>query len=113
MGIVVLDDLSLEWLNFELQAAGRFVIFQCCISILVVMLKRGSSIHFVRSGERTFGKGLPSYVCSLLFGRWGVTWGPIWTIATIFRNCHGGIDVTAEVVQDLNAQGSTPPDGTA
>src|SRR5882672_5619198 len=103
MAIVGIDGMSTEQINMELRAGGRFVVFQYCISIIVVSFKRGSSIHFIRAGESAFGRGVLFSLCSLVLGWWGIPWGPIWTIATVYRNCRGGLDVTAHVVGGLNA----------
>ena len=111
--IVGLDNLTPERLNLEIQAGGRFVIFQCCISIIVASFKETSNIYFIRPGENAFIKGLPFSLGSLLLGWWGIPWGPIWTISTVVANCRGGRDVTAEVVRSLNAQSFAPPAGAA
>ncbi len=101
--IIGLDGLTTDQVNFELQSGGRFIVFQYCVSILVMTFKRSSSVYFVRSGESLAGKGVAFSMCSLLLGWWGIPWGPIWTVSTIFRNSRGGLDVTAEVSQSLNA----------
>lgn len=86
------------------MACRRFVVFQYCISVVLLTFKRPSSIYFIRHGESPVQKGLPFTLCSLVLGWWGFPWGPIWTIGTVFRNLQGGLDVTAEVVQDLSAR---------
>lgn len=103
MAIKGIEGMTAEQLNLELSAGARFVVFQYCISVIVVSFKRGSTIHFIRAGESAFGKGVLFSLCSLLLGWWGIPWGPIWTISTIFRNSRGGLDVTNEVVRSLNA----------
>ncbi len=103
MAIAGIEGMTAEQINMDLRAGARFVVFQYCISVLVVSFKRVSSIHFIRAGESAFGKGALFSLCSLVLGWWGIPWGPIWTISTIFRNARGGLDVTAEVVRGLNA----------
>lgn len=103
MAIVGIEGMTAEQINMELRAGGRFVVFQYCISVIVVSFKRGSSIHFIRAGESAFGKGVLFSLVSLVLGWWGIPWGPIWTISTVVRNSRGGLDVTAEVVRGLNA----------
>jgi hypothetical protein len=106
--IVGLDGLSGEQLEFELQRGGQFVVFQYCISILVMTFRRSSDIHFFRAGEPRTAKGLPYCGISLLLGWWGIPWGPIWTISTTFRNLRGGLDVTGEIVQTLAEPAPAP-----
>jgi hypothetical protein len=103
VAIVGIEGMTPEQINMEVRAGARFVVFQYCISVLVLSFKRGSTIHFIRAGESGFGKSAPYSLCSLLLGWWGIPWGPIWTISTIFRNSRGGIDVTSTVVRSLNA----------
>ena len=103
MKIIGVDNVSPEQLKAELSAGARFVIYQYCISLLVVSFKRASSIYFVRPGDNAFSRGLPFSLVSLVLGWWGIPWGPIWTISTIFNNSRGGRDVTNDVVRSIAA----------
>ena len=85
----------------ELAAGARFVIYQYCISVLVMSFKRASNIYFMRPEDNAFTKGLPFSLISLVLGWWGIPWGPIWTISTIVTNLRGGRDVTNEVVRSM------------
>jgi hypothetical protein len=86
----------------DLQSAvaqgGRFVIFQYCVSILVMTFKRSSSIYFIKSGESAASKGAPFCLISLVAGWWGIPWGPIWTLTTVATNLSGGKDVTRQIL---------------
>jgi len=103
MKIHGVERLTAEQLDLELQRGARFVFFQYCVSILVMTFKRSSGIYFVRHGESVVTRGLPWTLVSLLLGWWGIPWGPIWTVSTVYRNLSGGRDVTSEVVASLNA----------
>ncbi|HIP13615.1 MAG TPA: hypothetical protein EYG73_12980 [Arcobacter sp.] len=94
--------MSLEELNQELQNGGKFVMFEYCISILIMTFKRPTKIYFIKAGEGTFGKSFGFTLTSLVLGWWGFPWGPIYTIGSIFTNTTGGKDVTNEVVDLLN-----------
>ena len=85
-------------LEREILAGGRYVVFEFCISVLVLSFKRHSSIVYLKPGQSSFGQGLPFSLISLLAGWWGIPWGPIWTISTIVTNLSGGRDVTQEVL---------------
>lgn len=110
MRIIGIDNMSPEELKGELASGGRFVIYQYCISVVVVSFKRGSDIYFIRPGDNAFTKGLLFTLCSLVLGRWGIPWGPIWTISAIVTNSRGGRNVTAEVLRSMAAPvpGVTP-----
>lgn len=43
-------------------------------------------------------KGLPFIIISVLFGWWGIPFGPKYTIESIRTICKGGKDVTDEVM---------------
>jgi hypothetical protein len=108
MQIIGLNNVTGEQLKFELQTGGRFVVFEYCISILIMTLKRPSSVYFLRSGESGFNRSIPWSLCSLLLGWWGIPWGPIWTVSSVVRNCRGGRDVTGAVVRSLTERGPGP-----
>jgi len=103
MKIRGIESLSPDLLKHEIERGGRFVIYQYCISIVVLTFKRASDIHFVKAGESVFWKGVPFSLVSLLCGWWGIPWGPIWSVSTIVGNCRGGRDVTNEVARALSA----------
>jgi hypothetical protein len=92
------ENLSKEELDFELQRGGRFVLYYYCISIVVMTFRRGSPVYFVRAGESRFKQGLPYTLLSLVAGWWGIPFGPIFTIQSLYVNCRGGKDVTDQIV---------------
>lgn len=98
MAIKGIENLSNAQIDEELRKGAKFVVFQYCISVLVMSFKRSSDVHFVRAGESTLGKAAPWCLASLLVGWWGIPWGPIWTIGTVAKNLAGGTDVTAQVL---------------
>jgi hypothetical protein len=79
-------------------AGGRYLIFQYCISILVMSFRRSSGIVYVPPGKDGASAAITNSLISLLVGWWGIPWGPIWTISTVFKNARGGTDVTQEVL---------------
>ncbi len=90
-------------LQQELQQGGKFVIYQYCISLLVITFKRSSNIYFLSHEENAVLKGLPFTLLSLLLGWWGIPWGPIYTVQSIWTNFSGGKDITREVVASMMA----------
>lgn len=103
------ERMSKSELDFEIQRGAKFVIFQYCISALVVTLKRPSDVYFIRAGENATAKGLPFTLLSLLAGWWGIPWGPIYTVQSLYKNFSGGVDVTQSVVQSLSAPKASAP----
>lgn len=108
MKIVGLDRLSTEQVNAELQRGAKFVVFPYCISIIVMSFKRSSSIHFVPAGQKAAGPRAAFTGLSLLLGWWGIPWGPIWTVGSVFKCLSGGVDVTADVLSSMSAPSEIP-----
>ena len=108
--IVGIDNMSNDEINAELQRGAKFLLFEYCISVFIMTFKRSSSIYFVREGEGTIGKSIPFTMTSLLFGWWGIPWGPIYTIGSVFTNVRGGRDVTSEVLAS-SAASNVPRSG--
>ena len=105
MKIVGIEGLDGNMMADELQRGARFVIYQYCISILIMSFRRPSDIYFVRAGQSAVSRGLGFSMISLLFGWWGIPWGPIYTIGSFITNFSGGKDVTQEVVEGLKQHG--------
>ena len=98
MKIIGIDGLTSDQLKFEVSRGGKFVVFEYCISVFVLSMKRSSNIYFIRNGEKPFLKGIGFTFVSLFFGWWGIPWGPIYTISSVVVNCSGGKNVTDSVV---------------
>ena len=95
-------------LQQEVQQGGKFVIYQYCISILILTFKRSSNIYFIRQEENPLVKGIPFTLLSLLLGWWGIPWGPIYTVQSVWVNFKGGKDVTSEVLASMMAASQKP-----
>ena len=90
--------MSPHEIAFEIQRGGRFVVYQYCISLLIISFKRNSSVKFIRAGENAALKGLPFTLLSLVLGWWGIPWGFIYTPQVIYKNLKGGADVTSIIL---------------
>ena len=99
-----IEGLSVDDINKELRKGAKFVIFQYCFSIIVMTFKRGSDIYFIKSDESTFKYSIGLTLLTLVFGWWGIPWGPIYTIGSIYSNLSGGKDVTQEVINSMNSE---------
>lgn len=104
MKIVGLEGLTNEQIERELGRGAKFVVFEYCVSILILTFKQPTDIYFIRAGEGTLGRSFGYTLTSLVLGWWGFPWGPIYTIASLVTNLSGGKDVTNEVLQAV-AQG--------
>jgi len=100
-----IENLNEEQVQAQLQQGARFVIYQYCVSILVMSFKRNSPIYFIPAKEKASIRSLRFIGISLLVGWWGLPWGPIWTFRTVRANLNGGIDVTQHVQMTLRKNG--------
>ena len=93
-----IEGLTTAEINVELSHGARFVMYQYTISVIVMTYRRSSDIYFVRAHENGVIKGLPFTIMSVVLGWWGLPWGPIHTISSLYQNLSGGKDITKDVV---------------
>lgn len=99
MTIAGTEGLTHAEVRQQLAAGARFVVFDYCISVVVLTFRRRSAVHFVRAGESALVKGLPYTLISLCFGWWGFPFGFIFTPMALYTNLSGGRDVTAQMIR--------------
>ena len=104
MKILGTEGMTVTEINDELSRGARFVLYQYCVSVIIMTFKRSSDIYFVKSHENAVVKGLSWTLLSSLLGWWGIPWGPIYTVGSLATNLKGGKDVTKEVLRSLNNQ---------
>jgi hypothetical protein len=98
-----IEGLTVDEINRELSNGAKFVVFEYCVSIVVMTFKRGSNIHFIKAGQSTVKYSIGLTLLTLVFGWWGIPWGPIYTFGAIFTNLGGGTDVTQDVLRAMNS----------
>jgi hypothetical protein len=74
-GIKNMEGLSLAEINRELSCGAKFVVFQYCISILVMTFRRSSDIYFIKSDDSATNHGLGYSLLTLCLGWWGISMG--------------------------------------
>ena len=115
--IIGIEGMSQEQLVHELQSGARFVQYQFCFSLGIMTIKQGTNFYFVRAGESRAVKGIRWSLLTLLIGWWGIPWGPIYTVQSLWVNLRGGDDVTplAATALQLSIDKSTlyPEEGRA
>ena len=68
MKIVGIEGMEGQQIELEFQRGARFVIYQYCISVILLTFKRPSDIYFVRAEESAVAKGLGFSAMSILLG---------------------------------------------
>lgn len=97
-----IEGLTNDQINRELSHGAKFVVYQFTISIIVMTFRRSSDVYFVRAGESGVLKGLPFTLITFIFGWWGIPWGPIYSIGSLYHNLRGGKNVTDEIITAVN-----------
>lgn len=93
--------MTIAAVRAAVSGGARFVVFPYCESWLIVSFRRISDPVLVKPGDsRLRVAGVP-ILHSFLFGWWGIPWGPIWTVSSIWRSAKGGVDVTGPLMADL------------
>lgn len=108
MNVRGIEGMTPEQVQFEVQRGARFVLFQYCISALVITFRRPSDVYFIRAEDNATVKGLPFTLLTLLLGWWGIPWGPIWSVQSLITNLRGGKNVTAAIMTRYSPA-SPPP----
>lgn len=98
MKIRNIDGLTAGDLQLEEKKGARFVYFDYTVSLLVVTFKRTSGVYMVRPGEKRVTRAWPFTLVTVLFGWWGIPYGPKYSLQSIRTNLRGGKDVTDEVM---------------
>ena len=113
MRVVGVEGMTVGEIEQAVAQGGRFVVFEYCISVIILSFKRGSDVRFIKPGESAIGRGLDCTATTVLLGWWGIPWGPIFSIMALCTNLGGGRDVTAEMMAALGAGDDAPVPGTA
>ena len=85
----------------EIPSGGRFVMFQYVFSLIILTFRRNSPICYLAPGRSGAGAAFGWSLIPLCFGWWGIPWGIIHTIAALWRNSSGGVDVTEPILAQL------------
>lgn len=101
MQIKNIDGLSVSQIRSMVNEGGKFVIFPYTISVVVATFKRSSSIYFIPPGEGTIKHSYKHVLTNGVLGWWGIPWGPIYTIGSLYHHLSGGKDVTSDVMTHL------------
>ena len=99
-----LEGLTFDQINREIDEGAKFVVFEYCISVIVMTFKTSTDIHYIRPNENTLKYSFGSSLVSLLLGWWGIPWGPIRTISTLSTNLSGGKDITYDVFDSVDLE---------
>jgi hypothetical protein len=95
------EHLSPEQIADVIAQGGRLVLFEYCISLLVVTLRCPTRVHLLRPGQYGMLVSLPYTLLTFLLGWWGLPWGLVHTPLVLVNNLCGGSDVTAQLWDSL------------
>ena len=93
--------IAFEDLEQAIVNGARFVTYQYTISLLAITLLRLTPVYYIPPGVKAGAYRRRANGLSLLFGWWGLPWGPMRTIQGLITNGKGGIDVTRDVMANI------------
>jgi hypothetical protein len=99
-----IEGTTFEQLDFNVRNGAKFVIYEYAISIIVVTFKRVTSVCYVPAEGSAGPHKMTANLLSLVFGWWGLPWGPIRTIQSLITNGNGGIDVSRDVMANISKE---------
>lgn len=92
-----------EEVRIHSNAKGKFVTYQWIIPLPLFMpVKRLSKVYFVNSLSEQKHYAKKYNLINLLIGWWGLPFGPVFLWKSIFLNNKGGMDVSDDVLLNLN-----------
>lgn len=98
MKVIGTEGFTNEQICRAVERGAKFVVFQYCVSVILMTYKRSSNIYFIRPGHTALVPRIGYSAFSLLLGWWGFPWGPVYTVQALWHNATGGVDVTPEVL---------------
>ena len=101
MEIKNIEGLKVSQIKQLVSQGAKFVIFPYTISFLLMTLKRSSSIYFIQPNEGTIKYSWGYILLNFIIGWWGIPWGPIYTIGSLYHHILGGKNITNEVMGHL------------
>lgn len=100
---IPLDDLdiSISYVKKLVDQGGKFVIYQSCVSFIIMTQKSWSDIYFIPPWVSWFSAAIGPTLITLFLWWWGFPWWPIYSLECIFSNIFWWKDVTKEVMERL------------
>lgn len=98
------EGMTLQQIEDDVLRGGRFRVLRWNFSVIIMSFQRSAGLRYIRS---TDGPGLyawPWTLLSMVVGWWGIPWGIFFTIGTLYTNCMGGKDVTADLLASVVGQ---------
>lgn len=95
--IANVEGMSLAEVDSVLAGGGRFVIFQFALSLGLITYSRPSKLWLVRDDAEAERIARRYTIPTMLFGWWGLPFGPIRTVQALRINKGGGVDLTSDV----------------
>jgi len=93
----LLRSRGINYENFIITHQTEITYYQVVLSFLIITLKIPSRFYVVNFNANASKAAIFSFI-SLIFGWWGIPWGPIYTIQAVIRNLRGGV---RQKIEDL------------
>lgn len=101
--LVMDEDLSLEDLRGRIEGGYRFLVFRYDIGLLFISFRRFSSAILVPPDSSISRYARLYNAITLLVGWISIPVGPLTAVRTLMFNMDGGVDVTRDVMLNIDA----------
>jgi len=101
--LIIESDITLENLKEQINNGSKFIAFRYCVSIFFAVSHRRFSPAFLIKENADIRKYKRKYnLITIFFGWWGFPWGPIHSIRALNVNKSGGLDVTEDIMLNID-----------
>ncbi len=87
-----------------IERGATVVRYPYVISAVVASFSLESRAVLIERPNQRYTKAIPYLLFTLLFGWWGVPWGPIFTAKALWSLIQGGEDITDSIRDELVSQ---------
>lgn len=99
------NSIEVSEIKKQLASGAKFVVFRYQVSFIAISFERYSPVYLIRDiRDKTELKPLQNKYngITLLLGPWSFPWGPFGSYSAIKMNNAGGMDVTKDIVLNLD-----------
>lgn len=97
-----------EYKGYSIDEETGITQFQFCLSFVAFSIKVPSR-YFISEDMTAIPINIIYTLCTLIFGWWGLPWGPIYTIQVVFKNIFGGTKMTIKDIIPSKELNNTEP----
>ncbi|BDS10957.1 hypothetical protein [Aureispira anguillae] len=96
------ENFDVSEIKKRLDLGAKFIVFRYQISFIAISFERYSSVYLILDKIEIKKLKNKYNLITLFLGPWSFPWGPLESYSAIKTNNNGGIDVTKDIVLNLD-----------